>query len=117
MSSIAGKARRDTVANLWDRPDLVRSFTEAQLLYDQLAQEVAFSLEKRVRDKKIPFDRVTKRTKSLESFAEKIERRHYHDPFNQITDRAGVRIVFLYQSTRAEIESLIEAEFKVLEKI
>jgi ppGpp synthetase/RelA/SpoT-type nucleotidyltranferase len=33
-----------------------------------------------------------------------------------ITDLAGVRVVYLYKNDRSPIERIIESEFKVLEK-
>lgn len=60
---------------------------------------------------------ISSRGKSLDSFCEKIHRKHYKNPFQSITDFAGVRIVFLYEQDRSSIETLIERTFEIIEKI
>ena len=87
--------------------DLLRRYHETKPLYEKLADEIAFSLEKRLREHKVPFAHLSKRVKSFESLTEKLSRKHYDDPWSEITDIAGVRIVFLYPSTRSRIELII----------
>jgi putative GTP pyrophosphokinase len=65
----------------------------------------------------IQFAHITSRTKTLESFLEKITRKAYANPINEIKDFAEVRLVFLYHSDREGIERVIEDEFIVKEKI
>jgi ppGpp synthetase/RelA/SpoT-type nucleotidyltranferase len=48
---------------------------------------------------------------------EKIVRKDYENPFNEITDFAGVRLVFLYNSDFEKIEKVIEENFKIKEKV
>jgi ppGpp synthetase/RelA/SpoT-type nucleotidyltranferase len=65
----------------------------------------------------IEYSAVTSRAKSLNSFAEKISRKQYVNPLQEITDLAGVRLVFLYKSDRQKIEKIIESEFEIIEKL
>ena len=97
--------------------EFVKRFHEVEPLYKKLADEIAFSLEKRLREKAIPFAHVTHRTKKFDSLTEKLERKHYEDPWTEVTDFAGVRVVFLYPTHRPQIESLVEKEFKIVEKV
>ena len=55
------------------------------------------------------------RTKSIESFSEKIKRqdKNYKDPLNEITDLCGIRIITYYTEDIYKIASLIEKELKV----
>jgi ppGpp synthetase/RelA/SpoT-type nucleotidyltranferase len=53
----------------------------------------------------------------LNSFLGKLKRKSYSAPFDDITDLAGVRVVYLYSSDAAKIESVIRKEFVVLDKV
>lgn len=58
---------------------------------------------------------IESRTKSIESFAEKIKRKdkNYNDPLKEITDLCGIRIITYYTEDIYAIASIIEKEFKV----
>ena len=97
-----------------DNPQLIRQFIEIRPNYEKLAEEVSYTLEKRVKSDNIEYSEITHRTKELNSFCEKAERKGYKDPIKEITDIAGVRIVFLYISDLQKIEEIIEKNFKVI---
>lgn len=103
---------------LWEnRPRMIRSFIEMRPHYEKLAEEVAYIFERGVRAAEIQYSSIIWRAKSLDSFCEKVIRKNYKYPLKEITDIAGVRLVFLYLTDRTEIEKMIEREFKVVEKI
>jgi putative GTP pyrophosphokinase len=106
------------LSKIWDeQPTVIRAFIENQPQYEQLCSEVAYILKMRFTAGRIEFSAVSSRAKTLRSFAEKITRKQYQNPFNEVTDFAGVRVVYLYRSDRSNIEHLIESEFEVIEKI
>lgn len=76
-----------------------------------------YILKKRLSKANIEISSVTNRAKTLKSFLEKISRKTYENPFSELTDFAGVRVVFLYQSDLKKIESIIKKEFTVIEKV
>jgi putative GTP pyrophosphokinase len=100
-----------------DNSLLIKSFIEQRYNYEQLCQEVAYILEKAVEKGKVEYSSITYRAKTLKSFLEKIIRKIYHDPLNDITDFAGVRLVFLYNSDFDTIEKIVKANFKLIEKV
>lgn len=103
---------------VWEeRPDVIRRFLKERPQYEQLCAEMAYILQKRLSEAGIEFSAVIHRAKSLESFAEKIIRKEYKDPFTEITDVAGVRVVYLYTSDFPKIEQIISSEFAVIEKV
>jgi ppGpp synthetase/RelA/SpoT-type nucleotidyltranferase len=103
---------------LWkERPAVIGRFLAEHPHYEYLCAEVAYILEKRLKAAGLEFSAVTYRAKSLESFVEKIIRKEYKDPFSEITDFAGVRVVYLYSSDFPRIEQIIRAEFNVIEKV
>lgn len=83
----------------------------------RLCDEVKYILERKIKSSHIEIGSLSSRAKSLESFCEKIDRKKYQDPFKEITDLAGARIVFLYASDRQKLEKLVEDEFEIHEKV
>ncbi len=107
----------DALDELWTKdPSLIRRFLDVHASYEKLAEEVAFILERSARAAGIEYANVTCRTKSLNSFCEKISRRGYKAPLTQMRDIAGVRITFLYLSDRPKLAEIVEKEFEVVEK-
>ena len=100
-----------------DRPEIIRGYYDMLPIYERLCDEVKYILERKIRALDIEIGHLSSRAKTLASFCEKIERKPYKSPLKEITDLAGVRIVFLYASDRARLEQLVEAEFEVHEKV
>jgi ppGpp synthetase/RelA/SpoT-type nucleotidyltranferase len=104
--------------DLWlTSPELVKNFVETRPDYQQLCDEVQYILAKRLKERSIQVSSVTARAKTLTSYLEKIQRKEYVDPLQEITDLAGARIVCLYPKDRAAIEEIINKEFNVIERI
>jgi putative GTP pyrophosphokinase len=99
------------------QPELIKAYLDIRPAYEQLAAEVAYILEKRVRASGFEIASVTWRAKTLHSFIEKIARKHYKSPLEEMTDLAGVRLVHLYASDSAEIEKILRAEFVVIDHV
>jgi len=108
----------DELDRLWrDRPDIMRAYVEKRPQYQQLVGEVIYILERRLSASPLGIASITGRAKTLKSLAEKIVRKDYPNPLDEITDLAGVRCVYLYLSDRLALEKIIESEFEVIEKI
>jgi len=99
------------------QPELIKAYLEVRPSYDQLAAEVAYILEKRVRGSGIEIASISSRAKTLNSFIEKIPRKHYESPLEEMTDLAGVRLVHLYAGDSAHIEKIVLEEFEVVERV
>jgi putative GTP pyrophosphokinase len=107
----------DETLKVWEEKlDVIRTFIENRPQYEQLCGEVAYILAKRMQTANIEYSAITNRAKSLKSFIEKLFRKSYSDPIKDITDFAGVRLVFLYKSDQEAIENIIESEFSIKEK-
>lgn len=63
----------------------------------------------------IKYSAVEHRTKSVDSFSEKVNRsgKTYNDPINEITDLSGLRIILYYMDDLYRVRSIIESEFDV----
>lgn len=102
--------------NHWDKnPKLIKKFLEQKNNYELLCQEVSYILKKEINKKGLDISRITFRVKALDSFIEKINRKSYTEPFKEMNDLAGVRLVYLYKSDLSEIEKIIRDNFEVIE--
>jgi len=107
-----------SVDKYWEEnPLIIKEFLDRQNNFLLLCQEISYILKKELPKKDIDFSSVTYRAKTLKSFIEKIQRKEYDKPFEQITDFSGVRIVFLYIKDYKNIEKLIRNTFQVIEKV
>ena len=103
---------------IWEHnPKYIRRFHENKQMYSLMCDEVKFILKRSVGIAGIETASITARSKSEASFCEKLHRKNYKDPFHDITDFAGARVVFLYSSDRQKLEFIIENEFEVVEKV
>lgn len=108
---------RESIDNIWkNSPDVIRKYLHLLPKHEKLCEEVQYILESEFSNSKIEIAHITNRAKKLDSYCEKIGRKSYLDPLKEITDLAGVRVVFLYLSDLKKIEKIIEKEFEVIEK-
>lgn len=104
--------------DVWNSsPGLVIQFINLQSDYEQLCTEVAYILKKKLQERAIEISNITWRAKKLDSFINKIQRKNYSDPFSEVTDFAGVRVVCLYRDDVDKIENVIDKEFKIIETV
>jgi len=99
-----------------DRPEIIYEYLKRKPYYERLCMEVAFVLETELLERKVEYSSIKSRAKDLNSFLEKLERKQYTDPFPQIIDLAGVRVICLYPNDLEIIEDIIKKEFILLEK-
>lgn len=82
--------------------------------YKDLAGVVVNDLSRLVNDKGIAIFEVKQRIKELKSAFEKIDRKSYANPFDDIEDFCGVRIICYYQSDVEKICKIISENYNVL---
>jgi ppGpp synthetase/RelA/SpoT-type nucleotidyltranferase len=105
-----------TADGIWRlQPAAIRRFIETEPDYLALCREVAYILQKRSESVSVETASISWRSKSLNSFLEKIQRKAYVDPFEDLTDRAGVRVVCHYTPDCEVVSKIVAAEFEVLE--
>ena len=109
---------KEHLAKVWhEHSDTIKVFLAQHDNYTQLSREVAYILEQQLHRAQIEVSAVSSRAKALTSFLEKLSRKRYDDPLQQVTDLAGCKVIYLYRSDRHAIEQVIEREFTILEKI
>ena len=84
-------------------------------IYQGFAERIRLLMEELLAREKMDVAQVEARAKDVDSFVEKLARRHgkYLDPLNDMLDLAGVRIIAYYLGDVARIGSLIEREFAI----
>ncbi|SCC71813.1 GTP pyrophosphokinase [Acinetobacter albensis] len=83
--------------------------------YEKLGSNVQQSLEIFLNEQDIPYLSIKNRVKELQSYLEKIERKGYEKPINEIEDICGIRIICYFQNDIEKIKDIILKEFDVTE--
>ena len=118
MNGVGGSRRsvEYTADGVWRlHHGVIRRFIDTEPDYTALCREVAYILTKRTEAVLAHPATVLWRSKSLNSFLEKIRRKQYLDPLSDIKDRAGVRVVCDYDSDCEDVAEIITSEFQVIE--
>lgn len=96
---------------------IIQDYFERKPLFESLCSEVVYILKKRLKDAGIETALVISRVKTLNSFLGKIERKNYRFPFQETTDLAGVRVVYLYKDDLNKIKEVVNRNLKVVEEV
>jgi ppGpp synthetase/RelA/SpoT-type nucleotidyltranferase len=116
MPSQVDSAPLLAAAPYWANP-LIREYAERRPLFDQLCSEVRFVVEEACRKRDIEIAHVAWRVKSLPSILAKVEKKQYANPLRELTDIAGVRLVYLYRSDIEKVRQVILRSFDVVEEV
>jgi ppGpp synthetase/RelA/SpoT-type nucleotidyltranferase len=73
--------------------DLNREFHRRASKYARLKEEALFILEASLNRTEIKLHSVSSRIKTLDSFLEKVQKKQFEKPFDEIKDIVGVRVV------------------------
>ena len=102
--------------DIWQSvPQIIRDYYDSHPLYERLCAEVSYILTRALREKSVEIAHITARAKSLNSIVRNMQRDNVHES-KDLTDLAGVRVVYLYLSDFPSIEDVIVNHFNVLEK-
>ncbi len=83
--------------------------------YEKLGLNLTQALELILKENEISFLSITYRIKNIQSFIGKIERKSYENPFEEVEDICGLRIICYYQSDVEKIKEIVKRELIVLE--
>ena len=98
-----------------DLNEVSETYSKVKTKYDTLGINLAQALELFLNENDIKVLSVSYRIKDKDSFVEKIDRKKYEKPFDEIEDICGIRIICYYQSDVDKIAEIISNEFEVLE--
>ncbi len=81
--------------------------------YDRLGFNVCEALKTFLDEQKISALSIEYRVKTYESFSEKISRKGYKNPFVDVEDFCGIRVIAYFPDDVEKIDQIIKSEFKV----
>lgn len=94
--------------------EFAQKFRDLKPKYTRLADNVEQALVQFLGDNKVSSFDVEKRVKEEKSFLEKVFRKTYDEPFEQVEDIAGVRVICYYNEDLEQIDRIIKDQFVVL---
>ncbi|WP_234572819.1 GTP pyrophosphokinase [Rhodohalobacter sp. 614A] len=98
-----------------DKSKIVEKYNSVYGQYEKLGLNLSQVFELLLNENDIQFLSVYYRVKDIDSFIKKIEQKGYQDPFKEIEDICGVRIICYYQSDVELIKKILRKELNVLE--
>ena len=81
---------------------------------ENMKDGIANNLQQSIDHKKIPFDAVKGRIKEFDSFMKKIRRKNLQNPFQEINDIVGIRVICLYRDDIEKIKNVVSETFDVI---
>lgn len=97
-----------------NREDTFNLYEQNKFLYLKLEEEVKYILDKRLREREIKIHSILSRIKEFDSLFDKIGRKQTDNPFEDITDIVGTRVVCLFLSDIDKIKSCIYDSFNIV---
>ncbi len=95
----------------------LREEYERRYAFLEQLKEVVEHISRRVlSQKKINYHIVLGRVKDFDAFQDKILRKGFSDPFNDVKDLVGVRVVCLFRPEVEEVANIIKDTFTILEE-
>lgn len=86
-------------------------------LYNKVKDTALFKLSQEISGQKIKIHSLDKRVKDFDSFYDKIKRKKITDPFKEIYDIVGLRIVCLFLDDIQPLGDIINNTFEVIEEV
>jgi len=100
---------------IYDKEEIIQIYFSRYPRYLRLGENIKEALEIFFSEKKIETVSVSYRVKKLEQIFQKIDRKKYTKPFEQMMDICGVRVVCYFQKDIKRIEEIIKKEFEIIE--
>ncbi|MCU6411375.1 GTP pyrophosphokinase [Enterobacter cloacae] len=81
--------------------------------FELLGKHIAFIVENLLQQNKIEYLSVSYRTKTKEGIFEKVGRKKYKNPTEELTDISGVRIILYLESDILKVSDIIKSTFNI----
>ena len=93
---------------------LYREYDKRKEQFRQLELVAKSQLDRAIKSQRIKIHSMLSRVKSFDSFAEKARRKSLRDPFNEVRDLVGLRIICLFLSDLSKVASIIKDTFRLI---
>ncbi|WP_341782743.1 (p)ppGpp synthetase [Pseudomonas putida] len=94
----------------------IQLYNELKPKLDRLKTNIESALNQTIGQQSIPLFAVESRIKDEKSLTDKIEKKRYSSPLEQIEDLCGIRVICYYQEDISKICDIVEREFSILKK-
>lgn len=101
--------------NLSAQREIEERYNRNLPIYESLGKEVEERLKYILEENYIKYHYVTYRVKTFDSFRRKIVRHQIKNPFEEINDILGVRIVCVFRSDLERIDRIIRKNFEIID--
>lgn len=93
----------------------IKEYQVLRPVYEEFNEKIQILLKELIKECQIKFHLIEARTKSIDSFSEKIARKEYKytNPLEEILDLAGIRIIVYYVDDVEKIEEILNKEFEI----
>ncbi|NEG91665.1 GTP pyrophosphokinase [Leclercia adecarboxylata] len=81
--------------------------------FELLGKHIAFIVENLLQQNQVEYLSVSYRTKTKEGILEKIGRKKYKNPIEELTDISGVRVILYLESDIAKVSDVIKSTFSI----
>lgn len=95
------------------RDEIMKEYESNKFKYKELETEIKYILDRKLEERDIKIHSILSRIKKFNSFFDKLERKNAEDPFSDITDIVGTRVVCLFKSDINKIGDCIRECFDV----
>lgn len=92
-------------------------YVGARAQYETFASALAVLLERLCKNADVDYESVTSRAKTVDSLVTKLRTHENYSSLDDVTDKAGIRVITRYEAAVASVCELINAEFGVLESV
>lgn len=93
--------------------EIEREYNTRRDQFNRLKDEVIFILKKEIEACQVPYDAIYGRVKELSSLQKKVERNDYKEPFQELYDICGIRVICLFPSHLEKLDKAIRKNFDV----
>ena len=93
--------------------DFRHQYAQRKPYFESLAANLRQALKTFLTENNIPYLEVVSRVKDVESAYEKVTRKNYEQPFEQIEDWCGLRVICYYSSDIDRICDILKEEFAI----
>lgn len=97
-----------------DLDDISQQYDSLKPSLEELEKEARFILENGLKAKHIKYHSISSRIKDFNSFSAKRARIESNDPFEEINDLVGIRVICLFKSDLPLIKNIILESFKLI---
>jgi len=98
-----------------DKSKLLSEYNDKKIQFEQLIKIVRYEISQAIHRAKIKVHLITHRIKPFDSFIDKIERKQAENPFWDIKDVVGFRVICYFRREVNKVGKIIEDLFDIIE--